>query len=89
MGGGSGADVAHLGEQRRDRDDPRRCAARVGATDVVVGDVDHVQELADRAGSEIVGAARDPVRFRRGYDACSLRDAEGNVWTFGTYRGAP
>lgn len=61
-----------------------------GATYVVTDDVDGVHDRADRAGVEIVEPPHE-TRFGSGAvtRACSLRDVEGNVWTFGTYRGAP
>lgn len=61
-----------------------------GASYVVTDDVDAVHERAERAGVEVVEPPHE-TRFGSGVAtrACSLRDAEGNVWTFGTYRGAP
>jgi len=56
---------------------------RVGVY-VVTDDPDAVHARAVEAGAEIV---REPVDEDYGGRAFSLRDAEGNVWTFGSYRG--
>lgn len=61
-----------------------------GASYVVTDDVDAVHERANRAGVKVAEPPHE-TRFGSGDTtrACSLRDFEGNVWTFGTYRGAP
>jgi uncharacterized glyoxalase superfamily protein PhnB len=59
------------------------------ASYVVTDDVDAVYERARRAGAEVVQAPHETV-FGSGVPtrAFTARDPEGNLWTFGTYRGA-
>lgn len=45
--------------------------------------VDAVHERATAAGAESLGAPRAPDYGGR---ECSLRDRDGNIWSFGTYR---
>jgi len=52
---------------------------------VVCEDPDALYERARKAGAEIVLPITDEDYGSRGFTA---RDPEGNVWTFGTYRGA-
>lgn len=56
-----------------------------GATYVVADDVDALHERAAAAGAEIVEA---PVDRDYGSREFIARDPEGNLWSFGTYRGA-
>ncbi|SDZ43371.1 Uncharacterized conserved protein PhnB, glyoxalase superfamily [Amycolatopsis xylanica] len=51
---------------------------------VVVSDVDTVYERV-RAGAEIADPIADTEYGSRAFTA---RDTEGNLWTFGTYKGA-
>lgn len=56
---------------------------------LVTDDVDAIHERVREAG----GAVPEPphhARFGNGADSytCTVRDPEGNLWTFGTYRGA-
>ena len=53
---------------------------------VVTDDVDKLHERAVAAGAEIVRAPFDTDYGSRDFTA---RDPEGNLWAFGTYRGAP
>ncbi|MGI8730083.1 MAG: VOC family protein [Solirubrobacteraceae bacterium] len=64
--------------------------ARAGACYVVADDVDGVHRQAVRANAEIVERPHDTA-FGSGVGtrAFTARDPEGNLWTFGTYRGAP
>jgi predicted enzyme related to lactoylglutathione lyase len=57
---------------------------------VVADDVDAVHRRATRAGAEIVEAPYETT-FGSGMatHAFTARDPEGNLGTFGTYRGAP
>lgn len=50
--------------------------------------VDGVHERVRAAGGVVVAPPND-TRFGTGAAAyaCSVRDPEGNLWTFGTYRG--
>jgi uncharacterized glyoxalase superfamily protein PhnB len=52
---------------------------------VVCDDPDGLLERATKAGAEIVVPITDEDYGSRGFSA---RDPEGNVWSFGTYRGA-
>ena len=52
---------------------------------VVCDDPDGLLERATNAGAEIVVPIKDEDYGSRDFTA---RDPEGNVWTFGTYRGA-
>lgn len=52
---------------------------------VVTDTPDAVCERAAAAGAEIVRGLRDEHYGSRGFVA---RDPEGNLWSFGTYRGA-
>lgn len=56
-----------------------------GSVYVVTDSPDAVAERAAAAGAEIVRAIRDEDFGSRGFVA---RDPEGNLWSFGTYRGA-
>jgi uncharacterized glyoxalase superfamily protein PhnB len=53
---------------------------------VVTDDTDKVHERAVAAGAEITMAPYDTDYGSREFVA---RDPEGNLWSFGTYRGAP
>jgi uncharacterized glyoxalase superfamily protein PhnB len=57
-----------------------------GAVYVVSDHVDEVHAKAKAAGAEITMELTDTDY---GSHTFSLRDPEGNAWTFGTYRGAP
>jgi uncharacterized glyoxalase superfamily protein PhnB len=52
---------------------------------VVCDDPDALFDRATKAGAEVVLPLKDEDYGSRGFTA---RDPEGNVWTFGTYRGA-
>jgi uncharacterized glyoxalase superfamily protein PhnB len=64
--------------------------AGTSACYVVTDDVDAIFERAGRASAEIVEPPHDTA-FGSGVPtrAFTARDPEGNLWTFGTYRGAP
>ncbi|GAA0512022.1 similarity with Glyoxalase/Bleomycin resistance protein [Paractinoplanes deccanensis] len=53
---------------------------------VVADDIDALHERAVKAGAEIV---KPPFRTDYGSYDFAARDPEGNLWSFGTYRGAP
>jgi uncharacterized glyoxalase superfamily protein PhnB len=57
-----------------------------GAVYVVTDHVDDLYTKAKAAGAEITAELTDTDY---GSHTFSLRDLEGNAWTFGTYRGAP
>ena len=51
---------------------------------VVTDEPDRLYEWAIAAGAELVRELRDEDYGSRGF---SVRDPEGNIWSFGTYRG--
>jgi uncharacterized glyoxalase superfamily protein PhnB len=53
---------------------------------VVADDIDALHDRAAKAGAEILEAPRDTDYGSRDFRA---RDPEGNLWSFGTYRGEP
>lgn len=53
---------------------------------VVADDIDALHERAAKAGAEILEAPYDTDYGSRDFRA---RDPEGNLWSFGTYRGEP
>jgi uncharacterized glyoxalase superfamily protein PhnB len=55
-----------------------------GSTYVVTDDPDRLYERAMASGAELVQGLRDEDYGSRGF---SVRDPEGNLWSFGTYRG--
>jgi uncharacterized glyoxalase superfamily protein PhnB len=57
----------------------------LAATYVVTDEPDALFERALAAGAELVQGLRDEDYGSRGF---SVRDPEGNIWSFGTYRGA-
>jgi uncharacterized glyoxalase superfamily protein PhnB len=68
----------------------RQMRAGTGACYVVTDEVDAVFERAVAAHAEIVERPHETA-FGSGVAARAFtaRDPEGNLWTFGTYRGAP
>lgn len=64
--------------------------AGASAAYVVAHDVDAIHQRALRASAEIVEPPHD-TKFGSGVRtrAFTAQDPEGNLWTFGTYRGAP
>jgi uncharacterized glyoxalase superfamily protein PhnB len=52
---------------------------------VVTDEPDALLERATKAGAEIALPIKDEDYGSRGF---TVRDPEGNLWTFGTYRGA-
>jgi uncharacterized glyoxalase superfamily protein PhnB len=68
---------------------PGRCDTLVGGLHsiyVVTGDPDGLYARATAAGAEILQGLRDEHHGSGGF---SVRDPEGNLWSFGTYRGEP
>ena len=53
---------------------------------VVVDDVEGLHERVQRAGGDIF---RPPAATDYGSTEFAVRDPEGNMWSFGTYRGEP
>ncbi|MEV8506074.1 VOC family protein [Actinoplanes sp. NPDC051475] len=75
-----------LGSQRDDPDDQWPLRPGTFGAYVVTADVDAVHERAAAAGAEIV---RKPYDTDYGSHDFTVRDPEGNLWQFGTYRGEP
>jgi uncharacterized glyoxalase superfamily protein PhnB len=75
-----GNGVLMLGSEREDPGNP--WAAEVGIY-VAVNDVDAHYARARAAGAEIVRPLQDTDYGAREY---SVRDCEGRLWSFGTYR---
>jgi uncharacterized glyoxalase superfamily protein PhnB len=73
-----------LGSERESPDWPQH--AGHAAAYVVTDDADPLYERALAAGASIVREIRDEHYGSRGF---SVRDPEGNLWSFGTYRGEP
>ncbi len=59
-------------------------AAGTGAYYVVTDEPDDVFERAMQAGAEVFQEMRDEDYGSRGF---TVSDPEGNIWSFGTYRG--
>lgn len=53
---------------------------------VVTDDADELFARVFAAGAEILGPLQDTDHGGRDF---TLRDPEGNLWSFGTYRGEP
>ena len=75
-----------LGSTRDDPADPFALQPGTFGAYVVVDDTDGVYARAKAAGAEIV---REPEVTDYGSRDFAARDPEGNLWSFGTYRGAP
>lgn len=75
-----------LGSASTDPDDPWAVAPGTGATYVVTPDPDGLCERARARGAEVL---REPHDTDYGSREVSLRDPEGNRWSFGTYGGEP
>ncbi|MCM8555512.1 VOC family protein [Streptomyces sp. STCH 565 A] len=65
-----------------------RMRAGSSAVYVVSDDVDAVHQRVVDAGGEVLETPHE-TRFGSGAAAyvCTVQDPEGNLWTFGTYRG--
>jgi uncharacterized glyoxalase superfamily protein PhnB len=68
------------------RDDSPFCKRPTGTASiyVVTDHPDALYERAMKAKAELVRELRDEEYGSRGF---SVRDPEGNIWSFGTYRG--
>lgn len=75
-----------LGSVRDNPDDPWPIPPGTGGAYVVTDDIDAVFQRAKAAGAQILA---EPHRTGYGSYDFALRDAEGNRWSFGTYRGEP
>lgn len=61
-------------------------APGVGTTYVVTDHPDELFARAEKAGAQVVMGLTDTDYGSRDF---SVRDPEGNLWSFGTYRGEP
>ncbi|MBG0568274.1 VOC family protein [Actinoplanes aureus] len=75
-----------LGSVREDPDDPWALKPGTFGAYVVADDIDALHARAVAAGAEIT---RKPFDTDYGSRDFTARDPEGNLWSFGTYRGAP
>jgi uncharacterized glyoxalase superfamily protein PhnB len=75
-----------LGSARRGPDDAWALTPGTFGAYVVTDDVDALHERAVKAGAEITRAPQDTDY---GSHEFAARDPEGNLWSFGTYRGEP
>jgi uncharacterized glyoxalase superfamily protein PhnB len=75
--------VVMLGTAGAGREPFRSLPARGALIYCAVGDVDAVCDRARSAGAEIVV---EPMDTDYGSRDLALRDPEGNLWSFGTYR---
>jgi uncharacterized glyoxalase superfamily protein PhnB len=73
-----------LGDADREEGEFSRMPTSCAAVYVVTDDPDAVYDRAMTAGTELVRELRDEDYGSRGF---SVRDVEGNIWSFGTYRG--
>jgi len=74
-----------LGSTSHDEGVHARMQPGIGWTYVVTDEPDALFARATAAGAEVVQGLRDEDYGSRGF---SVRDPEGNHWSFGTYRGA-
>jgi uncharacterized glyoxalase superfamily protein PhnB len=74
MFGSAGKDDSPFGQRKPGND----------SVYVVCDDPDALFERATRAGAEVVRGLKDEDYGSRGF---TVRDPEGNIWSFGTYRG--
>ena len=65
---------------------PREAGFSTQSVYVVVPEIDALFDRVNAAGAEIVWGIRDTDYGSRDFTA---RDPEGNLWSFGTYRGEP
>jgi uncharacterized glyoxalase superfamily protein PhnB len=75
-----------LGSARDDPDDPFRREPGTAGLYVVTDDPPALFQRATAAGAEVI---REPQHTDYGSHEFSVRDPEGNIWSFGTYRGEP
>jgi uncharacterized glyoxalase superfamily protein PhnB len=75
-----------LGSVREDPDDQWPLRPGTFGAYVVADDIEALHDRAAKAGAEILKAPFDTDYGSRDFMA---RDPEGNLWSFGTYRGEP
>lgn len=79
-----GAGGVMLGSYREGREWSRKPGT--AGTYIVVTDVDALHERAQKAGAEVISAVTDTDYGSREF---TVKDPEGNLWSFGTYAGTP
>jgi uncharacterized glyoxalase superfamily protein PhnB len=82
LGGGG----VMLGSARGGADDPWALTPGTAGCYVVTDDPDALHDRAVAAGAQVVQPLHDTDYGSRDF---ALRDPEGNLWSFGTYRGEP
>ena len=75
-----------LGSAGRGDDDPWALEPGKCGCYVVADDIDKLHERAAAAGADVL---REPFDTDYGSRDFTARDPEGNLWSFGTYRGEP
>ncbi|GAB2844922.1 VOC family protein [Actinocorallia aurea] len=75
-----------LGSAGRGPDDPFALRPGTFGAYVVTDEPDALFERAVKAGATVVSGLQDTDYGSRDF---SVRDPEGNLWSFGTYRGHP
>jgi uncharacterized glyoxalase superfamily protein PhnB len=75
-----------LGSARTDPDDQFALTPGTFGAYVVADDIDGLYARAKAAGARIT---REPEATDYGSRDFAARDPEGNLWSFGTYRGEP
>jgi uncharacterized glyoxalase superfamily protein PhnB len=75
-----------LGSARDDEDDEWPLRPGTFGAYVVTDDADALFARAKQAGAEIIRELTDTDYGSRDF---GIRDPEGNLWSFGTYRGEP
>ena len=75
-----------LGSADRDGNEFARLPTGVNSIYVVTDDPDGLYSRSPDAGAQLVRELRDEEYGSRGF---TVRDPEGNLWSFGTYRGEP
>lgn len=75
-----------LGSARDDPDDPWALVPGSAGAYVVTDEPDALFARANAAGAEVLQPLHDTDYGSREF---SVRDPEGNRWSFGTYRGEP
>jgi uncharacterized glyoxalase superfamily protein PhnB len=75
-----------LGSANRGPDDKWSLQPGTFGAYVVADDIDALHDRAVKAGAEII---RAPQTTDYGSHEFAARDPEGNLWSFGTYRGEP
>ncbi|HEY8524764.1 MAG TPA: VOC family protein [Acidimicrobiales bacterium] len=98
VGGEGGAPVEHaellwpegggvmLGSADRPDSELSQMPTGAASVYVVTDQPDALYKRATEAGAEVVSELRDEDYGSRGF---TVRDPEGNLWSFGTWRGEP